>query len=252
MSQATPAPPKPPSNSARQSSVDRSLPSSSLVGRTSLSPQPPNRSPSPFQITQTSDSILSSLVKAGTTAKDLYDASSNDTFRPMTSEFTFRIESSRPHGEADDTTDPDDQDLLADQLKALELVKEPNGKDNPTKQAGEEGLSDGTRLLVNHSSIVSTTPFQYSADSETRPAEPFYSVDFQSSLKKAQKLAKKFRDCLGGCEVALQQGSSLYKLRAEAIRLSQFKCPSKRTIGVVGNSGQGKTHFTWSSVHDSD
>jgi hypothetical protein len=227
------------------------LPSPTVVGKTSLSPQPPNRSPSPFQITQTSDFILSSPVKAGTTAKDLYDASPNNAFHPMTSEFTFRIENSRPSGyvksyagKADDTTDSDDQDPLTDQFKILDLVKEPNEKDHPAKQAGGEGLSDGSRPVVPHSSIGSTTPFQYSADSETRPAEPFYNVDFQSSLKKAQKLARMVRDCLEGCEVALQQGSSLYKLRGEAIRLSQFKCPSKRTIGVVGNSGQGKTHFT--------
>ncbi len=247
--------PNMPPEDAANALVDRPEPSSGLAGRISLSPQPQNRSPSPFQITKTGDSIDSSPFRAGTTAKDLYDASPNNTFRPSTSEFTFRIDSTglngsakAPASKADDQPHAGGQHDLAHQFKALQLVKHPDGQAHSASQAVKEELLDVSHSGVTHSSSLSGILFEYSADAETRPAEPFYDVDFQSSLKKAQKLARKVRDCLGECEVALQQGSSLYKLRQEAVRLSSFKCPNKRLIGVVGNSGQGKAHFTISST----
>lgn len=85
--------------------------------------------------------------------------------------------------------------------------------------------------------------FQYSTDSETRPDEPFYDDAFQSSLKKAQQLATHIRDCLGHGVKLLQQGSGLQKLFEESDRLSKFQCSTKRTIGLVGNTGQGKRHL---------
>lgn len=85
-------------------------------------------------------------------------------------------------------------------------------------------------------------PFRYSPDREARPEEPFYDVEFQSSLTNAQELATNVRNCLQ--EVPLPDGSSLYNLHEESNRLSHFQCPIKRTIGLVGNSGQGKLRFT--------
>ena len=244
-----------PSANGQNSPAEKAASPSRSIGRASLSPRPPNRAPSPFQITRTTESDDSSPAKAGVKTEDLYDASPNNTFRKLSSEFTFRIDSSHVNSsanahssEANDRIDRAGQIDLTDRLKALQLVKEtcettqPDGPAPPTGQAAEEETSHAEHPDLSHSSFLSNTPFRYSANAETRPAEPFYDVEFQSSLKKAQKLARKIRDCLGECNMALEEGSSLHKLRSEAKRLSRFKCPDKRTIGVVGNSGQGKIH----------
>jgi hypothetical protein len=201
-------------------------------------------------MTQAGDSIDSTPVKTGVTAKDLYDASPNNTFRALTSEFTFRVNSSGqtgsekvPAGEEDSKGHRDAQEGLMDQFKALELVENPDVEAHPPNQVPEEELDGGQVSSAVFGPKVPATPFQYSADSETLPAEPFYEVKMQSSLQKARKLARKVKDCLGDCEVALQKGSSLYKLREEALRLSRFRCPKKRVLGVIGNSGQGKVLF---------
>lgn len=94
-------------------------------------------------------------------------------------------------------------------------------------------------------------PFQYSPDGEARPDEPFYDVEFQSSLTSAQELATNVRNRLQDCEVTLPVGSSLHKLLEESNRLSHFQRPIERIIGLVGNSGEGKLHFTRVKVwHD--
>lgn len=249
--------PTTPSKDAPKSSIKSSGVSSRQMGGTSLSPQPPNRSPSPFQMTRTSDTIDSSSVKAGTTAKDLYDASPASKFRPLTSEFTFRADGSDVNGSAkpvsgatDHKLQVDEQDILIDEFGSLELVKEAGEPAQPATTDQEKELNDGLHSALPHSLSVSVQPFQYSADAEIRPQEPFYDVGFQSSLKKAQKLASKVRDCLGDCEAALQQESSLHKLYKEAERLSRFKCPRSTKIGVVGNSGQGKFHFTLDAAEE--
>jgi hypothetical protein len=243
-----------PSLDAHESAVERASSSSGYMDPAGLSPRPPNRSPSPFQTTKTTESNDSSPAKAGVKAEDLYDASPNTTFRTFSSEFTFRVDSSPlngsaralPHEVGNQTDAVGGQNNLTDQLNALQLVgkpcetPEPSGPAGPTGQAAGEEISDAQHPAISHSSAFSIVPFRYSADAEIRPEEPFYDVDFQSSLKKVQKLARKVRDCLGECEIAWEEGSSLHNLRTEATQLSHFKCPDKRTIGVVGNSGQGK------------
>ena len=82
--------------------------------------------------------------------------------------------------------------------------------------------------------------FKYSVDDEKDPEDPFHSDAFQSSLVEAQELVTKIRDCLAKGLANLQEGSALLRLLQECIRLSNFTCSDKRTIGIVGNTGQGK------------
>lgn len=91
--------------------------------------------------------------------------------------------------------------------------------------------------------------FQYSVASEGKPDEPFYDPEFRSSVKKAEKLAKKILSCLGECEIALDGVYRLHELYNEAKRLSEFKSESTSLIGVVGNAGVGKPHSLSNSRH---
>jgi hypothetical protein len=81
-------------------------------------------------MTRAGDSIDSTPVKTGVTAKDLYDASPRNTFRAFTSEFTFRVNSNGqtdsekvPASEEDSKGHRDAQEGLMDQFNALELVE---------------------------------------------------------------------------------------------------------------------------------
>jgi hypothetical protein len=94
--------------------------------------------------------------------------------------------------------------------------------------------------------------FQYLASSEARPDEPFYDDAFQSSLTEAQQLVTEIRDCLGGSGVGLQEGSSLHKLLEASDQLSHFTCSNERTIGLVGNTGQGKLYLSSNTAQCGD
>jgi ABC-type glutathione transport system ATPase component len=135
---------------------------------------------------------------------------------------------------------------LIEQFKELALVKPSSPEENTTRPARSTEKTATQEPIENERQLVKPadfcdTHFKYSAETEVRRREPFYDIDFQKPLKQAQKVGKKVRDSPGECEIALEQGPSLHKLRSEASRLSRFKCPDKRTIGVVGNSGQGKS-----------
>lgn len=94
---------------------------------------------------------------------------------------------------------------------------------------------------------MSSQPYPAAVGNDQK--EPFYDPEFQSSVKKAEKLAKKLRGGLGECEIALKWGSRLHELYKEAMRLSVFKPTNPKLIGFVGNAGVGKVYLISSLCH---
>ena len=71
----------------------------------------------------------------------------------------------------------------------------------------------------------------------------FFDPNFQNALKSAKKLAGSIEDQLSQCALADGPSSDLFKIREIAKRYRNFDCPAKRTIGLVGDSGEGKSAF---------
>ncbi|KAL9115184.1 MAG: hypothetical protein Q9227_000978 [Pyrenula ochraceoflavens] len=118
----------------------------------------------------------------------------------------------------------DQENELADAVERVEL-----------SSASETSGIDGDQISP------SEQPLPYSANDEILPEEPYYDPSFQSCLRDARKLAHRVSQCLDKCVEAYRPDSILYKRREEAKSLSQFECSSTRLIGVVGNSGVGKS-----------
>ncbi|KKZ62214.1 hypothetical protein EMCG_03352 [[Emmonsia] crescens] len=87
-----------------------------------------------------------------------------------------------------------------------------------------------------------TTKFQYSARTEQLPADlPYYNAQFQRDLRDGKRIATTIAELLRNFAIANEAGSSLNKIFQTATELSQYSAPTTRIVGVVGNSGQGKS-----------
>ncbi|KAI8626501.1 hypothetical protein F5Y19DRAFT_225367 [Xylariaceae sp. FL1651] len=75
---------------------------------------------------------------------------------------------------------------------------------------------------------------------ETPPNDRFNAAPFQSALSDARKLMGEFANVLGSGALHHEPGSVVGSLYARAQELSGFECPSRRTVGFVGNSGTGE------------
>lgn len=71
----------------------------------------------------------------------------------------------------------------------------------------------------------------------------FFDPKFQNALKSAKKLTGSIDDQLSQCALVDGPSSDLFKTREIAKRYRNFDCPAKRTIGLVGHSGEGKSTF---------
>ncbi|KAI0472369.1 hypothetical protein F4859DRAFT_522291 [Xylaria cf. heliscus] len=72
---------------------------------------------------------------------------------------------------------------------------------------------------------------------ETPPNDRFNAVAFQKALSGTQTLMGELAKVLGSGGFHRKPGSVLSQLYAQAQGLSDFECPSRRTVGFVGDSG---------------
>lgn len=97
------------------------------------------------------------------------------------------------------------------------------------------GLDDGI-------TTPRTTQFQYSAKNEQLPADlPYYNAQFQRDLRDGKRIATTIAELLRNFPIANEAGSSLNRIFQTATELSKYSAPTTRIVGVVGNSGQGRT-----------
>ncbi|KAI1423392.1 hypothetical protein F5Y12DRAFT_757515 [Xylaria sp. FL1777] len=76
---------------------------------------------------------------------------------------------------------------------------------------------------------------------EAPPNDRFNLPSFQKALHDTRRSMTELVNVLGSSAVHNEPDSVMERLHNQAKNLSQFECPSKRTVGFVGDSGAGKS-----------
>jgi hypothetical protein len=190
------------------------------------------RSPSPFEPSTTRPDRTHSIDAGSTTQRDLYDATPARELGP-----------SHPIIPSVDTSDEDESssDVEDDITNGVQHINLGLPEDDDHESAGGDISSALQDLDLDQQagpSRFANAP--YSMRDERLPAEPYYEQGFQNALKTGTQLAGQVATCLQKCPVIDGPESSLHKLLQDALKLSEYKSPTKRTIGIIGKSGSGK------------
>ncbi|KAI1348075.1 hypothetical protein F5Y01DRAFT_228690 [Xylaria sp. FL0043] len=76
---------------------------------------------------------------------------------------------------------------------------------------------------------------------EAPPNDRFNLPGFREALRHTKRSMTRLVDVLGSSAVGIEPDSVMQRLQSQAKNLSQFECPSRRTVGFVGESGAGKS-----------
>ena len=190
------------------------------------------RSPSPFEASTAPRSRNNSIGTGPTTQGDLFDATPAREIEPP----LLTISSA-------DTSDgegssSDGRDDIIHGVSQISL-----GGSEESDHVGAQGISTALDNLNFDQQATSTSgdDASYSMRDEPLPPEPYYDQGFQTALKTGTQLAGKVASCLARCPKVDDPESSLHKLNEEALRLSDYKSPTTRSIGIIGKSGSGKS-----------
>ncbi|KAH7071874.1 hypothetical protein BKA63DRAFT_492539 [Paraphoma chrysanthemicola] len=82
---------------------------------------------------------------------------------------------------------------------------------------------------------------QHQIEAEEPPEAFTHMAEVQEALIDAQALTRRIATALGGSILHLENGSSIQSLHQQATRLAEFQPLSSRTVGLVGDSGVGKS-----------
>ncbi|PVH75179.1 hypothetical protein DL98DRAFT_658308 [Cadophora sp. DSE1049] len=85
------------------------------------------------------------------------------------------------------------------------------------------------------------TTSSYDVNNEAVPNAPYFNADFQRGLRQGKVVAQRISSILGTCELARDRDSQIYSMIETANELGSFAAPSLCTIGIVGDSGVGKS-----------
>ncbi|KAH7132060.1 hypothetical protein B0J11DRAFT_548073 [Dendryphion nanum] len=81
----------------------------------------------------------------------------------------------------------------------------------------------------------------YSVEDENPPESLFYASDIQNALIRAKSASQRIALALSNSTLHKEPGSRIDNLLRTALNLTKFKPPSSRTVGLVGDSGVGKS-----------
>jgi hypothetical protein len=81
----------------------------------------------------------------------------------------------------------------------------------------------------------------YRVEDEEPPPSLFHSQTIQQSLVGARAVVSRMAEALASSTMPQDESSSIRKFRERALKLSEFQPPSFRTVGLVGDSGVGKS-----------
>ncbi|KAK4041410.1 hypothetical protein C8A01DRAFT_14819, partial [Parachaetomium inaequale] len=92
-----------------------------------------------------------------------------------------------------------------------------------------------------HRRSSSAHQIPYDVRQEAPPEDRFHAPEFQQSLTQAKSLMGRLAGVLGSSRLHLAPDSVMRTLRHRADELARFRCPPTRTVGLVGDSGVGKS-----------
>jgi len=109
----------------------------------------------------------------------------------------------------------------------------PNDRGSPDRTARRR--STPRRRSGSH---VNNPP--YDIADEAPPRERFHEPEFQRAFSNSKQLMRDLTSVLASNITHLDPSSAMAALHTRAGTLSNFQCPSTRTVGLVGDSGVGK------------
>lgn len=93
---------------------------------------------------------------------------------------------------------------------------------------------------------------RHQVESEEPPEAFARMTEVQQALVDAQALTRRIATVLGSSTLHLENGSSIQTLHQQARRLAEFQPLSSRTVGLVGDSGVGKSSLINSLLDKND
>jgi hypothetical protein len=93
---------------------------------------------------------------------------------------------------------------------------------------------------------------RHQVESEDPPEAFAHMAEVQDALANARMLPKRLATVLSSSNLHRENGSSIRKLYQQAEKLNQFELPSSRIVGLVGDSGVGKSSLINSLLDKSD
>ncbi|KAK2766946.1 hypothetical protein FQN54_006261 [Arachnomyces sp. PD_36] len=140
-------------------------------------------------------------------------------------------------------------DSFADGVAALRIGS--LGVDSPETSGfcGSRSPSPSRRRRRSGSGINRESPHQ--VENEEPPQALFYKPEVQEALASARTLTSRMVDVLSSSDLHRENGSSIQSLHQQAVKLNGFQLPSSRVVGLVGDSGAGKS-FLINSLLDKE
>ncbi|KAF2195110.1 hypothetical protein K469DRAFT_681465 [Zopfia rhizophila CBS 207.26] len=112
-------------------------------------------------------------------------------------------------------------------------------EDGTDNEEGKASASDSQ--VPNESNRHDLNDLRYHIRSEVHPDGPIYDEQLKAVLRQTKQQLSAMQRTMEQCPLVTDGASSLYNLAKQTEDLAQFKYPVTRTIGVVGESGVGKS-----------
>ena len=117
----------------------------------------------------------------------------------------------------------------------------PGGGDNDPLRPRSRRRSSSRRPIQRHE-----------VDQEEPPDSRFYTPDFQAALTQSKDLARQLTDALSSCTLHTDESSAIHTLHSQARDASRYCGPQNWKIGLVGDSGAGKSSLLNSLLDSKD
>lgn len=138
---------------------------------------------------------------------------------------------------------------ITEAFDALRL-RSPSLEESPARARARQGQSLTPSRRRRSSSAIDRAPHR--VEDEEPSAAFSQTKEVQQAFDNARAISKNIANVLSGFELHGEPDSSIEKLYREALRLSQFELPSSRTVGLVGDSGVGKSSLVNSLLDKGD
>ncbi|KAF2108978.1 hypothetical protein BDV96DRAFT_652220 [Lophiotrema nucula] len=153
---------------------------------------------------------------------------------------------------------------LADGLNALDMRTASSSGQTPTpNQLLEAQQLDARKSDRASSQSPSPSPrrrrssarperSEHNIENEEPPQSLFHAREIQNALANARQLTGMMVNALSRSNLHQEQCSNIHNLYQQAIRLRDFQLPSSRIVGLVGDSGVGKSSLINSLLDKKD
>jgi ABC-type multidrug transport system fused ATPase/permease subunit len=251
--------PTPPSESEDQYDPDTPLPSvESDTPSTPARPSIPGRTPSTSSHTSGAESAHPASdqdrtfeeiehfqsLRIASPRSPISSTPARDSRTP-----SIQVTPSASSGEIYQTRASRTDSLVAD-ISALQLDPSQERSLTPTKL--RESIPPSQSRQRRSRSGSAAPRERHEVEKEAPPEAFSHMTDVQEALSSARTVASRISDVLASSNLHRENGSSIHSLHRQAKKLVDFQLPSSRIVGLVGDSGVGKSSLINSLLDRAD